>query len=120
MKNYRLKSDAVPFFQTKHSTAIYSHETWDSLGVDTKALEEVKDVYISYGHKTSENSSSLSGWCAEKGSDYRFTIHFPSMKFLENDKFQKGKMTRKLMDEIQRKIDYFFQDFVNDSNEADR
>lgn len=117
MKNYRLKPEAVQFFQERHSTSIYSYETWDGLGVDKKALEEVKEVYLSYGYKTSENSSSLSGWSAEKGSDYVFTIHFPSMKFREHDKFSKGKIIRKLMDEIQTKMDYFFQDFINNPDQ---
>lgn len=119
MKKYRLKSEAVPFFKAEHSTSIYDWDVWDKLGVDTKALEEVKDAYISYGQKTSEIGSSLSGWCAEKGADFKFTIHFPSMKMREFDEFGKGKMTRKLMDEIQRKVDYFFSDFVNESNKSE-
>jgi hypothetical protein len=119
MKKYRLKTEAVPFFKVEHSTSIYGWDTWDRLGVDDKALEEVKDAYVSYGHKTSEISSSLAGWGADKGADYRFTIHFPSMKMREYDEFGKGKVIRKLMDEIQRKVDCFFSDFINDSAKSE-
>ena len=115
MRNYRLKKEAVEFFQEKHATAIYSLDTWDSLGVDMKALEEIKEPYLKYGIKQSENSSTLGGWDKE-GSRFEFTICFPSVEFREHDKFSKGKLTRELMNRIQQQIDYWFIEFVNNKN----
>lgn len=117
MKNFRLKKEAVPFFLKKHATSIYSYETWQSLQVDMSALEEVEPAFLEYGIKTSSNESSLGGWSKEKGTDFCFTIHFPSMKYQEYDKFKKGGVTRELMNKIQQNINYFYQDFVNEEIE---
>lgn len=114
MKQYRLKKEAVPFFNEKHATAIHSLDTWDSYQVEHKALEEVEDAYIYYGIKTSEIASSLSGWSKENASHFHFTIVFPSVKYQEHDRFNKGRITRKLMDQIQSKINNFYSDFVNE------
>jgi hypothetical protein len=112
MKMYRLKKEAVEFFQEKHATAIYSADTWDSLQVDAIALEEVKNPYLKYGIKQSENSSTLGGWDKE-GSSFEFTIVFPSTEFHEHDKFSNGKLTRELMNKIQQQINYWYIEFAN-------
>ncbi|RZJ33753.1 MAG: hypothetical protein EOO51_12665 [Flavobacterium sp.] len=118
MKQYRLKKEAVRFFNEKHSTTIQTFDYWDRLGVDDKALEIVEDAFISYGHKTSDISSSLSGWSADDGSKFHFTLHFPSVKFMEHDKFSKGKPVREMMDKIQKHVNYFFAEFVNEAQDA--
>jgi hypothetical protein len=56
----------------------------------------------------------LGGWSGEDGARFEFTIHFPSVKFNEYDKFSKGKITRELMNKIQSQINYFYDDFLND------
>lgn len=113
MKKYRLKKEAVKFFLDKHATSIYELDTWESLGVDIIALDEVEDIYLRYGHWKDEGSGTLSGW-NEKGSHFEFTIYFPSVKHCEHDKFNKGKITRELMNKIQRQIDCHYDDFVNE------
>lgn len=115
MKNYRLKKEATPFFQEKHATEIKSFDYWESIGVDRKALEEVKPAYITFGHQDRKNnSSSLAGWDGENGSHFHFTVHFPSTKHQEHDRFSNGRNIRKLMDQIQSHIDYFISDYVNE------
>lgn len=117
MKQYRLKKEAVPFILEKHATKIYPYDTWQSLGIDLKALEEVEPIYISFGIKTSDNSSSLCGWSEKDGSHFEFTINFPNVKFEEHDKFSKGRISRDLMNKIQDNLDSFFIDFINETNE---
>jgi hypothetical protein len=112
MKNYRLKKEAVPFIQEKHATKVYPLDTWESLSIDINALEEVKPAYITHGHKMSENSSTLGGWCRDTGATYEFTIHFPSVTFSEHDKFMKGRFTRELMQSMQYKVDDFYQKYL--------
>lgn len=107
---YKLKKEAVQYFHEKYASSVYEIGTWEGIGIDVKALEEVKPAYISYGIKTSNIGSSLSGW-DENGSHYHFTINFPSMKMHEHDKFSKGRYIRKLMDKIQKEVDYFYLDF---------
>jgi len=113
MKNYRLKKEAVQFFDEKYATAIYPLDIWRKNGLDENALNEVEDPYIKYGHCTSESSTTLSGWDKEKGSRFHFTIYFPSTSYKENDEFSNGKMTRELMNKIQNQINYFQRDFSN-------
>lgn len=121
MKNYRLKTEAVPFFKDKYATTIHTYDVWESIGVDLKALEEVKDAYLTYGHKDKDNrGASLSGWDGQgNGSYFHFTINFPSTKHEEYDKFSNGKVVRQLMDKIQRDVDNFYLDFVNENLESE-
>jgi hypothetical protein len=119
MKNYRLKPEAVPFFNETHATTIQSFDYWERIGVDKKALEIVEDAYVEYGHKTSHNSKDLAGWGEKDGSHFHFTIKFPSVKFREHDEFSKGKMMRELMNKIQSQINFFYQDFVNEEGGGD-
>jgi len=117
MRKYRLKKEAVTFFKEKYATAIYPIETWDGLGIDMVALEEVEDAYLVFGHESlrpDSKSSSLGGWDQE-GSRFYFTIRFPGVKFGEHDKFSNGKVVRELMNKIQRDINNFYSDFVCDS-----
>ncbi|WP_294610738.1 hypothetical protein [uncultured Bacteroides sp.] len=117
MKKYRLKKEAVPFFADKLSTKILDWDIWQQYQVDDKALEEVEEAYIDYGHKTSDKSADLSGWKNGKGSELRFTIKFPSMNYYEHDKFTKGKMVRDLMNRLQGEVNSFLMDFYNEEKE---
>lgn len=117
MKKYRLKEEAVPFFADKLATKILDWDIWQQYQVDDKALEEVEEAYIDYGHKTSDKSANLSGWTNGKGSELRFTIIFPSMNYYEHDKFTKGKMVRELMNRLQREANSFLMDFYNGEEE---
>ena len=112
MKKFRLKKEAVPFILERHATSIYPLDTWESLGIDIKALEEVKPMYLKYGIKTSENSTTLGGWNLEKGTSFEFTIYFPDVTWHDHDKFSKGRMTRELMDLIQQRINDFYERFA--------
>jgi len=112
MKKYRLKKEAVPFVLEKHATSIYCLDTWNSIGIDIKALEEVEPAYITYGRKLSEKSETLGGWGKDDGATFEFTIHFPSINFHEHDKFSKGRVTRELMGKLQSQINYFYDQFL--------
>lgn len=116
--NYRLKKEAVPFINEKYATAIKPFEDWDKLGIDKNALEEVEDAYLMFGHvndREKYSSSSLSGWSDKEGSHFHFTVHFPSTKFGEHDKFSNGKPVRELMNRIQNQVNYFMQDYYEKS-----
>ncbi|WP_025124394.1 hypothetical protein [Myroides odoratimimus] len=112
MKNYRLKKKAVPFFKEGLATSILSYDTWKDLKVDDNALEEVEEAYITYGHGDKKNrSATLCGWGGEDGSHFHFTLLFPSTKFHEHDKFCKGRSIRDLMNEIQRVVNRYYNEF---------
>ena len=121
MKKYRLKKEAVPFFKKELACAVNDWETWTkTYNVDPSANEEVEDCFVSYGFET-KTGTSLCGWGnpdsnTDKnkiGSHFHFTIHFPSMKYYEHDKFTKGKMSRELMNRIQNTINQFYDSFNN-------
>lgn len=116
-KKYRLKKEAVPFFKENLATSVYSLDVWEKYHVDTKALEEVKPLFITFGipFKYGKfNSHTLGGWSQEDRTMFHFTIHFPSVQYCEHSKFSKGKTIRELMDKIQGELDSFYEDFVND------
>ena len=126
MRRFRLKPEAVPFFKESLKTLITSYDRWtDTYNVDPNALEEVKPCYIEYGHAhvikgddgRDIKTGSLSGW-DEKGTHFHFTIHFPSAKYCEHDKFTKGNILRKLMDAIQHDADNWYENFSNEEGGA--
>jgi hypothetical protein len=111
MKKFRLKKDAVKFFKADLSTEINDFDFWNRKNVDPEALEEVEDCYISYGIASSETSRNTAGWSDGKGSRFHFTLNFPSHKFHEYDQFSKNKMTRELMNKIQKVANDFYLGF---------
>jgi hypothetical protein len=117
MKHYRLKKEAVPFFKEECATKILSMEQWKQYQVEEKALEEVEDAIVYFGFQH-ETYSSLCGWSSadrkDSGANFHFTIRFPSVKYEEYDKFSNGKITRELMDRVQRNVSQFFNDYKND------
>lgn len=114
MKLYRLKSEAVPFFAEKFATKVFELNTWqETYGVDIKALDEIAEPYLTYGHHMSDNAKTLGGWSLKDGSKFEFTINFPGVKMNEYDHFANGKVVRELMNKIQYQIDRFYQQFAN-------
>lgn len=116
MKRYRLKKEALSFFSENLAKEVMALHEWEEhYHVDERALEEVKPAYVTFGFKEN-NASSLCGWSSSEnnghaGSHFHFTIHFPSTKLREHDKFSKGRVVRELMDRIQNDIDHFYQKF---------
>ena len=119
---YRLKPEAVPFFSENIKTLITDWKTWTkTYNVDEKALEEVKPCYLKYGHeytiKTDDGrdlrTGTMGGW-DKNGAEFHFTLCFPSAKFHEYDKFSKGDILRKLMDNIQSIADRWYEKYSQD------
>lgn len=113
---YRIKSEAAPFINKDHITSIMDLDGWKRIGIDINGLEKVEPAHITYGHARG-NGGSLCGWSQEDGSKFHFTIQFPSMKWKEYDDFTKGKNVRGLMDKIQNQLDYFYQQFIEKTDE---
>lgn len=121
MKKYRLKKEAVPFFKKELACAVKDWDFWTkTYNVDPSAIEEVEDCFITYGIEY-KIGTSLAGWGNPNsntdknkiGSHFCFTVHFPSMKYYEHDKFTNGKMSRDLMNSIQRAVCQFYDSFNN-------
>ena len=125
----RLKKEARPFFKEELTKRVQSLDVWQNhFNVCEDALEEVQEVFITYGRKryskysTSGVTTDLGGWSnpanyeykknGEAGGRFGFEIHFPSMKYEEYDKFSKGKMMAGLMDRIQSVADNYFTQFA--------
>lgn len=123
MKMYRLKLEAVPFFKDSMAAAIHTLDIWKEHNVDPKALEEVQPLYITYGIEKKREGYTMTEkceWSHDDGSRFHFTLNFPSVKYNEYNKFSKGRMVRELMDNIQRQLDSFYQNFINDLNEQNQ
>ena len=127
---HRLKKEALPFFKEDLARSTHSIEEWKRIyNVDENALEEIKEPVITCGENRYNKdgtplSSTLGGWenpeNAESkrndrigGTHYCFTIHFPSVKWEEYDRFMKGRMVRELLDRLQHEADMYFLDFID-------
>lgn len=106
MKKYRLKEEARKFFKEKHHTAIYPFDTWDSLQVCEDALEEVEEMYLSYGIKKDDITTYYSGWNQKEGH-FQFTIHIPAMTNSKYEIIHNPIIIRDLMNNIQNTINFF-------------
>jgi hypothetical protein len=112
MKKFRLKKDAVPFFKEGLANSIYDFDTWKGLSVDINALEEVEEGFIKYGHAKGD-TTSLSEF-GNDGSEFHFTIHFPSMKYMEYNEFSQGRTIRQLIESLQYAANRYFERFNNE------
>lgn len=111
MEMYRLKKEAVPFFNEKMATQILDLDQWEKYKIDINALEKVEPVRLEYGQKDAIYTH-LSGWSHDDGSRFHFTIYYPSAQYRDHDIFSKGNMIRELMDEIQRIINNHYRDYL--------
>lgn len=126
----RLKKEARPFFKEDLAERTLSYDQWHNYyHMDENALEEVEEVYITYGAKryskysTSGTTNDLGGWANPDNDEYKkngqaggrfcFTIHFPSMKWEEHDKFSRGRLIAGLIDRIQKEADWYFKQFAS-------
>lgn len=116
MNKYRLKKEAVQFFNKNIATTVCDIETWKKYQVDKLALEEVEEMYLTFGHDKGGHDS-LSGWGNGDGSHFHFTVNFPSVQYFESDKFMNGKISRRLMDKIQCEINGFYEEFLNEQKD---
>ena len=130
---HRIKKEALKFFKKDLSTKILSVEDWKKkYNIDEEALEEIKEPYITYGRdelRETYESGSLAGWrndandaAKDKDNERRpygrayfcFTLNFPSVRYEEHDRFQKGRLLQGLMRRLQREADNYFQQFAAD------
>lgn len=100
MKNYKLKKEAVQFFQEKYAEDILPFETWRDLQVNMNALEEVKVVEVLVGMKDdSGRSSSISSWSSNgenKGATFWFTAHLHGMSNHSYHLFTEGNWRQEI------------------------
>ena len=109
MKKYKLKEDAVPFFDQRLAMKVENIEFWDKNHVSINALDEVGNVYITYGIKINEISASLAGYDGNlKEGKLHFTLNISDLTSNEYESLtsQNGEL-RNLMSEIQHCVNMF-------------
>lgn len=113
MKKYRLKREAIQFFDDKYKRAVQDAYLWHEAGVSENAIEEVEEVYLSYGIKR-DNYSNLGGWSnlenKDSGSHFCFTINFPCQDYREYKEFSETVIPV-LMRDIQAVINKNYEQF---------
>ena len=109
-KLFRIKKEAVQYFDKKYAKAVYRLPTWEDCKVSPNALEEVEKVYLVHGIKKSERGSDLSSW-SDHETQIHFTIKINDSSYKQHDHFTNEVNVRMLMDKIQ----YFLNEhFEND------
>lgn len=98
MKNYKLKLDAVPFFDEKYAQAILSFESWRAMQVSMSALDEVKRAFVYFGGVPPNGCPAYYGWSKKgpnAGASFYFTVMVPGMSCDEYDSLIKnGEITK--------------------------
>ncbi len=113
MKKFRLKRDAVPFFNEKYAAEVQEFYVWESWKIDINALEEVENVFMTYGHKTSKNATSLCEWGNKDGAKFFFTLHLPTMNKRQYENFKQPKAIRQFMNDCQEMANIYFEGLDN-------
>ena len=109
MKNYKLKEKAVPFFDHWLSRKVETLDFWGKNHVLIQALEEVEDVYITYGIKVNEISTDLSSHDGTlKLGKLHFTLNISDLSGKNyNSLTSESENLRKLMAAIQNTVTDF-------------
>ncbi len=113
MTKYKLKKKARQFFDEKFHEKIFSLEFWQKETISINLLEEVENVYVDYGIKSSELGTSLKGWDSNNGNpkaQFHFTVN---VNEISNKNYDRVKIPE-LMDEMQKVLNKFFKRFTND------
>jgi len=109
MKQYRLKREALQFFDDNYRRWIYPYSVWEEKNISLNALEEVEPVYISYG-MDKKGYTDLCGWGNDDGSHFNFTVNFPLTSNKEHNQI-KERMSD-IMRDIQLLINERTKDIV--------
>lgn len=102
-KLFRIKKEAVQFFDSKFATWVQPIQTWEKFQVHINALEEVEKVMVIYGLKHPDsNYTDLGHWSGEsQSSSFHFTIQVSQQNHNEYDEFSKTENIREIMNDIQ-------------------
>jgi hypothetical protein len=104
---YKLKKEARQFFKSWENE-IKSLEWWNKQIVPIQLLEEVSNVYISYGKNIGEDTKSLRGWQTNgEKAQFDFTVSVIDISYKEYEKVS----IPYVMDEIQKVLDKIFKPY---------
>ena len=117
MDKYRLKKEAVPFFNEKLASEIHPYKFWEDKNIDFNALELLIETYIESGHYDSKHTKSICGW-KSKDSDtgmssarFHFTAYINGIENLDYNNINNERSIRDLMDQLNNALDDWYQDF---------
>lgn len=112
IQKYRLKADARKFFDEKFHTHVRNLEEWNKEGFPIQLLDEVPNVYVSYGHEKVLDGglkySNLKGWNSNTGNPqahFHFTVWMNDITSQEYGHVQVDK----LMDKIQEVLNAHYK-----------
>jgi len=107
-KLFRLKKEARQFFSDSMAKEIAKKNYWEENNVHNNLLEQVENIYVDYGIRTSENSKQLCGWSSNFGgtpsAEFRFTLKVVD---IDNEQYRTVNIPD-LMDAIQKTANKFF------------
>ena len=111
MAKYKLKKEARQFFDEKFHEKIYPLDVWKKEVISIKLLDEVDNVYIDFGIKSSESGTSLQGWCSDNGNPkahFHFTVNVTD---ISNSNYESVNIPH-VMDEMQKMLNKYFKTYT--------
>ena len=105
-QKYKLNPDARKFFDEHLQREVQTKDWWEKQVIPIQLLEEVPNVYIEYGRKISEYSTSLKEWQTDgKRAKFEFTISVNDISYADYNKVS----IPFLMDKIQSVVNDYFK-----------
>lgn len=109
-KYYRLKKEALPYFDKKYYTSIKDMDYWDKVNISKNALEKVDLVYLTYGIDKGNNLTTLNGWSGrDSQARFDFTINFNQIDHEKFEKIKTDSNIRIMMERIQDVMTEFIE-----------
>lgn len=105
---FKLKKKAKEFFDKKFHTKLMSLGSWEENGVSMLALEEVRKIYTTHGHKTSSCSTLLCSHDFDRTAMLYLTVNVACASEEEYEILKDENNVSELME----KLDSFISDFV--------
>lgn len=112
MDLYRLKKEAVPFFEYKFKNRAEKMDFWRDNHISSEALEQAPKAYIKLGIKTSDISTTISGWEGPKSlTDIAFTLMINDTSNAYYHKFTQDGNVRELLEELEKTANEFIKNY---------
>lgn len=105
-QKYKLKPDARKYFDDHLQREVQAKEWWEKKVIPIQLLEEVPNIYIEYGRKISECSTTLKGWQSDgERAKFEFTLVVNDISYPDYNKVS----IPYLMDKIQSVVNDYFK-----------
>lgn len=109
MEKYRLKKEALPFFDEKYHCQIGDLKYWNCHDINRNAIEKVENCRVEYGHIKDIGTTQLCGWrSSEAECHFNFRVVVPDSTSDLYQRLRRDDAIRDIMNVIQNDLNLYF------------